>query len=44
VAEIVIHSRLLSPYGWTAQFVAAEKGLDFRVAEAVPASEDHHTF
>ncbi|HEV2365580.1 MAG TPA: glutathione S-transferase family protein [Caulobacteraceae bacterium] len=41
MAEVVIHSRLLSPYGWTSQLVAAEKGIDYRVAEAVPASPEH---
>jgi glutathione S-transferase len=41
MADIVIHTELLSPYGWTARHIASEKGLVYSVAPVDTASPAH---
>jgi glutathione S-transferase len=41
VSVITIHTDVLSPYGWTARMIAAEKGVPHEVAAVNTASPDH---
>jgi glutathione S-transferase len=41
MTEVVIHTHLYSPYGWTARHVAEEKGVSYRVVPADTGSPDH---
>ncbi|WP_332770079.1 glutathione S-transferase family protein [Phenylobacterium sp.] len=47
MADIVLHTDVLSPYGWAARLVAAEKGVSWRlkpVNVALPAHWKLHPF
>jgi len=41
MSGIVIHTDVLSPYGWTARMIAAEKGVPHEVAPVNTASPEH---
>ncbi len=41
MADIILHTDVLSPYGWTARLVAAEKGVSWRLKPVNPALPAH---
>jgi glutathione S-transferase len=41
MTALVLHTERLSPYGWTAALVAAEKGVPYRLAPIVSGSPEH---
>jgi glutathione S-transferase len=41
MSGVIIHTYMLSPYGWTARYIAEEKGLDYRVVDARAATPSH---
>lgn len=41
MTPIILHMQTLSPYGWTARMVAAEKGVPHTVQQVEPSSPEH---
>ena len=41
MSDVVIHTYMLSPYGWTARYIAEGKGVDYRVADAHADAPSH---
>jgi glutathione S-transferase len=41
MSTIILHSAVMSPYGWTAAHVASEKGVSYRLAPVDVASPAH---